>query len=139
MITPVDVRFLLYLFALTESMIIDPLRVNRRQQGQRAESIAAHYLIKKGYRIVKQNIYTKFGEIDILAKKNGCYVCVEVRSNYWSDIDPLTSISANKYRHLVRSLLSLDWLHNQPLQIDILAIEKGKVTNHVEAIDAPAD
>lgn len=117
----------------------DPLRLNKKQRGARAETIAASYLLKRGYQIIKTNIFTPFGEIDILAKKNRTYIGVEVRSrSQWSDIDPLSTITSQKYQKLVRSLISLEWLYNRQLQIDVIAVEKDQVTHHLQAITAPA-
>lgn len=113
---------------------------SRRQQGQVAENIAATYLKKQGYTILHQNIYTPFGEIDILAKKKNQYYCIEVRSRgKHSQFDPLLSLTWQKYSNLVRSLLSLPFLHNKPAQIDLVTVEEGLVTHHLQAIDPPVD
>ena len=38
-------------------------------KGQVGEEAAAEFLRKKGYQILERNFYTKFGEIDIIAKE----------------------------------------------------------------------
>ncbi len=40
-----------------------------RERGLAAEEVAAQYLLRTGYHILKRNLATRFGEIDILAKK----------------------------------------------------------------------
>lgn len=102
-----------------------------RTRGQKAEELVAQHLKKKGWHILGRNIYTAFGEIDILAKEGKEFICVEVRSRTrLSSIPPEMSVSSRKYRHLVRSLLSLPRLHNQPVRIDLITVEAGKIMHH---------
>lgn len=49
-------------------------------KGQAGEEAAEEFLRKKGYEILERNFYTKFGEIDIIAKKDGVWVFVEVKT-----------------------------------------------------------
>lgn len=48
--------------------------------GTLGENTACNYLIKNGYTIQKRNFRLKCGEIDIIAKKDGCVVFVEVKT-----------------------------------------------------------
>jgi putative endonuclease len=48
--------------------------------GQRGEEIACSYLLRHGYRIVERNFTRKWGEIDIIARKNGVICFIEVKS-----------------------------------------------------------
>jgi putative endonuclease len=101
------------------------------QRGLRAEELVANELRSLGWQILGRNIYTEYGEIDILARDGREYVCVEVRSrSYQSSIPPELSVSHSKYQHLVRSLLSLPRLHNQPVRIDLVTVEAGRVSDH---------
>ena len=43
------------------------------------EALAAEYLRKKNYRIVASRFYSRFGEIDLVAKNNHFLVFVEVK------------------------------------------------------------
>lgn len=52
---------------------------NRRQVGSRQETRVQDYLQKQGYEILARNFYTRQGEIDIIAKKDGYLVFVEVK------------------------------------------------------------
>jgi len=51
-----------------------------RQLGDQAESLAATFLLKKGLKILRRNLRTKLGEIDILAKDKDTLVVVEVKA-----------------------------------------------------------
>lgn len=51
----------------------------RRRIGTRYEDFACDALEKEGYRIIKKNIYTVYGELDLLASKDGVMYFFEVR------------------------------------------------------------
>ncbi|MBP5618294.1 MAG: YraN family protein, partial [Clostridia bacterium] len=48
--------------------------------GERGEKLAARYLRRKGYRILERNFQTRFGEIDLIARKGDQLVFVEVKT-----------------------------------------------------------
>lgn len=53
--------------------------------GKTGELIAARFLLQKGYTLVAQNYWTKWGEIDVIAKKDDTLVFVEVKTTTLSD------------------------------------------------------
>ncbi len=57
--------------------------INRRKIGNRYENRAVHYLKKQGFFVIAQNVYTKKGEIDIIAKEQEylCFIEVKYRSS----------------------------------------------------------
>jgi putative endonuclease len=58
----------------------DPQRRLAFRFGLSAESRAAAYLIAKGYRILARRFKTPVGEIDIVARRRGVLVFVEVKA-----------------------------------------------------------
>ena len=52
---------------------------NRRSIGTEQETKVQEYLQTQGYEIVDRNFYSKHGEIDLIAKKDGYLVFVEVK------------------------------------------------------------
>ncbi len=52
---------------------------NRRRVGTEQETKVQEYLQEQGYEIFARNFYTKHGEIDIIAKKDGYLVFIEVK------------------------------------------------------------
>lgn len=53
--------------------------MDRKELGTFGERKAADYLRRKGYRIVDSNYSCRFGEIDIVASRDGYIVFVEVK------------------------------------------------------------
>ena len=56
------------------------MRLSRKAFGTEGERLAADYLIKKGYTLVAQNFYTRFGEIDLIVSRSGELIFVEVKT-----------------------------------------------------------
>ena len=69
--------------------------MNTREIGYQGEKRAVDYLKSIGYEIIKTNFYTKFGEIDIIAKEETCIIFVEVKYRRKNLISPLESITKN--------------------------------------------
>ena len=55
-------------------------RRRRESKGRRAETIAAWYLVAKGYRILARRVRTRVGEIDIVARHRDSLIFVEVKA-----------------------------------------------------------
>ena len=53
---------------------------HRKEIGRLGESIAAQFLVKKGFTIIAKNYRKPWGEIDIIAEKGGVVRFVEVKS-----------------------------------------------------------
>lgn len=55
-------------------------RRRRDRKGRRAETVAAWFLVAKGYRILARRVRTRAGEIDIVARHRDSLVFVEVKA-----------------------------------------------------------
>lgn len=73
---------------------------NNRILGNIGERIAKIYLQINGFEILKCNFRTKFGEIDIIAKKNNYIHFVEVKTRTKNIIEGRESINTNKENHI---------------------------------------
>jgi putative endonuclease len=52
----------------------------RKEVGRLGETIAADFLIRKGFKVIERNYRRPWGEIDIIAEKNRIVRFVEVKS-----------------------------------------------------------
>jgi putative endonuclease len=69
-----------------------------RAKGNIAEERACEYLLESGYAIVDRNVYSRFGELDIIAAKEGVLHFVEVKSgeDYELAIQNITPLKLSK-------------------------------------------
>lgn len=72
--------------------------------GVRGEDIAERYLSKKGYIIHKRNFISRFGEIDIIAEKDGFICFAEVKTRGENRIAAgREAITASKQQKLTKT------------------------------------
>lgn len=70
--------------------------------GIEAEAKASSYLEKEGYRIITRNFHSKFGEIDIIAFKEGILHFFEVK--FSKNYDPITRITPSKMAKIIKTI-----------------------------------
>ena len=69
-----------------------------REKGKHAESLACSFLEENGYTLVDSNVYSRFGEIDIIVRKSGILHFIEVKSadDYEAAIQNITPAKLSK-------------------------------------------
>lgn len=89
--------------------------MNKRSFGNRGEDLAVLFLQRRGYRILKRNYSSRYGEIDIVARHKGglCFVEVKTRSDGRCG-SPLEAVGWRKQRQLGR--MALEYLASHPLK-----------------------
>ncbi|NPA51056.1 MAG: YraN family protein [Epsilonproteobacteria bacterium] len=109
--------------------------MNNRKKGALAEENVVNFLQANGFLILDRNFYAaKFGEIDIVASKEGVLHFIEVKSAY-RDFEPIYNISRKKLNHLINSInfylkskrLNMAWV------IDV-AVVKGEEIELLENV-----
>lgn len=96
-----------------------------RDIGNKGENLACSLLEKRGYLIVDRNVRGRFGEIDIVAKKDGIYHFIEVRLRSNSTFGtPVETVNAKK-RLRLRKTIEYYCMTKGVLrwQLDIVAIQ----------------
>jgi len=69
--------------------------------GKRGEAFAAEYLRKKGYEITDANFRSRFGEIDLIAKRRSEILFVEVKTRKSSSfMNAFEAVDARKQERL---------------------------------------
>lgn len=112
------------------------LEKNKRKTGHEYETMAAEYLKAKGYGILMQNFYTKFGEIDIIAQDEEYIVFVEVKYRANGEKGhPLEAVNTKKQQkikkvaqyYLVKQKKSVE----RPCRFDVIGV-LGEELIHIE-------
>jgi len=110
--------------------------MNKRKIGSLAEGRAEVFLLEQGYQIITRNFQTRFGEIDLIVKKDNVIVFVEVR--YRKDDSfgsPLESISTKKIKSICKTALLFPGLENQDRRFDVIAITGEKIEHLSNAFE----
>lgn len=82
-------------------------KYNKRKVGSEQEEIAVHFLQSKGYEIIEQNYFCRFGEIDIICKDGKYLVFVEVKYRANRKMGtPEEAISTYKMQHIIKAAQS---------------------------------
>lgn len=82
--------------------------MNNKAVGEKGEILAQEYLKKQGYEIIETNKrFSRFCEIDIIAKKKDALVFIEVKTRS-SDFcgSPLEAITKTKYENIKTGLFN---------------------------------
>ena len=71
--------------------------LHKKLLGRKGEKLAVKFMKKAGYRLVKRNFYTPFGEADLIMEKDGTTVFVEVKTRS-SDLfgEPIDAVGYRK-------------------------------------------
>ena len=99
----------------------------RKQLGDHGEVFAMNLLEDLGYEILTTKFRSRMGEIDIIARKNGVYHFVEVKTrNGPAYGHPAESVDRNKRQRMVRTAefyLMRYHIDQAAMQFDVIEIE----------------
>ena len=124
--------------------------MHKRKRGNYWETYAADYLLKDGYKILFRNWTCRWGEIDLVAEKNGILVFVEVKFkssesfgssweavNHWKLVNQVKAMKM----FLISEMVGKAYLNGKgSWRFDVVGITKvaGKVElRHFEAVPLP--
>ncbi len=99
--------------------------MNNRDFGNKGEDLACEYLIKNWYEILERNKhFSKYCEIDIIAKLKNKIVFVEVKTRKTDAFGtPVEAITASKYKNIKTGVLTYIKEHKfKDYQIDAIGI-----------------
>ncbi|GBE14507.1 MAG TPA: YraN family protein [Proteobacteria bacterium] len=108
--------------------------------GRKGEDLAVRYLRLRGYRILERNFRCKLGEIDIIAKKAGVTIFVEVKTRREPYLmDPINAVDGRKVARTINAARCYLLAHRAgdiPCRFDVLTLSvssKGRAKiNHLQ-------
>lgn len=78
--------------------------MNKTQCGKLGEKLAEEYLLDHDFQIITKNFHSMYGEIDIIAKKNGKLHFIEVKSRRNSSFGlPVESYTYIKQQKIIKT------------------------------------
>lgn len=104
------------------------------RDGLLAEALAAAYLLCKGYRVVAKRYKTPVGEIDLVARRAGITVFIEVKARGTLE-DALSAISDRQASRIIRA--SQHYAAKHPgvvdMRFDVVAVKLPFSVRHIES------
>lgn len=101
--------------------------------GARGELLAVKYIKKQGYKLVKRNYTTPFGEADIVAEKDGETVFIEVKTRSGTSYGLPREAVDYKKQEKYRKIASYYMMKNGETQISFAVAEViGDEVNLIE-------
>ena len=113
-----------------------PARVAAFRTGVSAESRAAAFLMAKGYRILEKRFRTRYGEIDIIARRRNLVAFIEVKARASLD-EAAYAVTARQQVRIVAAAQA--WLMAHPehadfdLRFDAVLIAPRRLPRHLLA------
>ncbi len=102
--------------------------------GRLGENKAVEFLKQSGYTILATNFKTHVGEIDIIAKKDGVTVFIEVKTRssyaYGAPSEAVDKKKQIKYVKTAQEYLIKNNIFDTDSRFDVIEIEDGKI-NHI--------
>ena len=97
-------------------------KTDKQKVGEIGENVACRFLMKHGFEIVERNYWKKWGEIDIIAKKEGVVRFIEVKT--------VSCVTLDNIEHKIDNYRPEDNIHPWKLKrlsrtIQTYLLEKG--------------
>lgn len=111
--------------------------------GELGEELARQFLQDNRYEILDQNFRTRYGEIDIIARKEAKIIFVEVKTRTGTRFgQPYEAVQHHKIRKIKSTAIEYlrrNNLGNSSLQIDVISMELNlgnsiKSIRHIENV-----
>lgn len=107
--------------------------------GYLAEYFASVILFFKGYSILQYRFRSKYGEIDVIARKGNNIIFVEVKARKLMK-DCVESITQNKKQKLLKTInyyitTNQKTIANKNMRIDAIFISLDKIPKHIKNIN----
>ena len=108
-----------------------PQDLRKKILGRTGEQLTCKYLKKHGYKILKKNYKTPFGEADIVALSKDGYTCfVEVKSresdSFGLPSEAVTRAKQQRYRMIAKSYCNM-LREEGPIRFDVASIYRGEI------------
>lgn len=94
--------------------------LSAKNLGKYGEKIAAWYYKELGYKIIGRNLYTRYGEIDLLLAKGNKILLIEVKTRRNANFGlGEETVSDTKLEHLLNAYQIIQTELNLPTEVDI--------------------
>ncbi len=79
-------------------------KLTKTSIGKKGEDLASNFLIQKGYKIIKRNFHSIYGEIDIIAIHENSLVFIEVKTRSSVRFGlPIEAVTKSKIENIIKT------------------------------------
>ncbi|MBU1625889.1 ribonuclease HII [bacterium] len=109
--------------------------------GKKGEDKAVKFLVDKGYEIIDRNYRSPEGEIDVIAKKSGRLIFIEVKTrkktSFGEPEESINELKKNKILNCAEHYLKANYNNDIPVDFEVIAIIEQKNTSirHIKLFD----
>ncbi|MFN8673092.1 MAG: YraN family protein [Candidatus Sericytochromatia bacterium] len=113
---------------------------NKRKKGLEGEKVAINFLLENNYEILENNFYCRYGEIDIVAKKENIIIFIEVKYRKNANFgEPEEAVSLKKIKAICKTALyyitSKELQDNINFRFDVISIKDKELKHIISAFD----
>lgn len=115
----------------------------RKERGRRGEALAAAFLKRQGFTILRRRYRTRYGEVDLIAREGPvlCFIEVKTRSHLEFGL-PLEAVTRSKRKHLAlcaQVFIARKKLEGVPLRFDVVSVLEAEGGTELELVRAAFD
>ena len=111
------------------------MKIFNKLKGDYGEDLAAEYLKKIGYTVLKRNYKNEYGEIDVIALGEEYLVFVEVKMRttdaFGLPSEAVTNTKMRKICQVAGAYIASKQLFDMPVRFDVIEILNGEI-NHIK-------
>ena len=100
--------------------------------GQFGETLAKNFLIKRGYKIMDANVKLSYQELDVVARKDGLTVFIEVKTRisqfYGPAENALQFSKLERFRRGIEMYLAGKNLEAEDIRADLITVDIDQIT-----------
>ena len=117
------------------------IKTEKRRIGNLGEKLAAKFLKKQGYKILKRNFVAEGAEIDIIARRKDTVVFAEVKTRSAKEgenLSPASAVTPEKQRKIIKAAKYYAAYNAKDfiLRLDVIEIllesKRKRTINHIE-------
>ncbi len=113
--------------------------MNKRAQGASGEDIAAAFLTRRGYRILRRNFRCRFAEIDIIAEQDKTVCFIEVKSRCsdraGSAAEAVDGAKQQRIARAAQLYLQQQGREDSPARFDVVTISAAAGRQEISLIE----
>ncbi|MDE2188702.1 MAG: YraN family protein [Patescibacteria group bacterium] len=114
--------------------------MNTREKGNLTETIACDFLSSQGYTIIERNYLRRWGELDVVAKKDNALHFIEVKSDFrvhqndgYRAEEQVHALKQRRLRRVISTyLVERKYGLDHPFVFDLIIVSFGKQGSNIE-------